>query len=74
MRGRFKRKDICWEAEVGLPTAAEVVSPGELSPLPGESTSSQGPDSPVSGLADMGLDDCHRKSKFATMTFYQMCD
>ncbi|CAL8359958.1 unnamed protein product [Merluccius merluccius] len=48
MRGRFKRKDTYWKAEVGLPAAAEVVSPG--SPLPGAPSGSGGPDSPGSGL------------------------
>ncbi|KAK0144131.1 NF-kappa-B inhibitor zeta [Merluccius polli] len=60
MRGRFKRKDTYWKAEVGPPAAAEVVSPG--SPLPGAPSGSGGPDSPGSGLADMGLDKCHQKS------------
>ena len=85
MRGRFNRKDTYWEADVGLSTAVEVVSPGELSPLPGGSTSSEGPDPPVSGSvharleepdppvsesAHTGLDHRHQKSKFATITYY----
>lgn len=71
MRGRFKRKETYWKPEVGQPTAVEVISPAELSPLLGESTSSEGPDSPVSEIADMGLDNCHKKSKFAMMSPYQ---
>ncbi|CAL8344483.1 unnamed protein product [Arctogadus glacialis] len=75
MRGRFNRKDTYWETDV--PTAVEVESPGELSPLPGGSTSSDWPDTPVSGSAHthpeepdppvsgsahMGLDHPHQKS------------
>ena len=83
MRGRFNRKDTYWETDV--PTAVEVESPGELSPLPGGSTSSDWPDTPVSGSAHthpeepdppvsgsahMGLDHPHQKSKFAMTTSY----
>ncbi|CAL8350661.1 unnamed protein product [Lota lota] len=70
MRGRFNRKDAYWDADMGPSAAVEVISPGEPSPLPRESTSSEGPDSPLSGSADMGLDDRPQNSKIATMTSY----